>query len=82
MHLLTEIPWFSFSIFRKGIVHCVKFKTKKESNETDEEYEKPDVTPECADVVGDMNDQYAELDDPRFAGYEIPIENQSRNLSF
>ena len=60
-----------FHIFRKGIDPCAKFKKEEDSSKANKDYELPNTPP--TNVRDDKNDQYAELDDPYLAGYEIPI---------
>ena len=60
-----------FHIFRKGIDPCAKFKKGEDSSKANKDYELPNTPP--TNVRDDNNDQYAELDDPYLAGYEIPI---------
>ena len=57
--------------FRNGIDPCARFKKGEDSSEAKKDYELPN-TP-AGNVTDDVNDQYAELDDPNYAGYIKPV---------
>ena len=48
---------------------------RQDPNQTNQDYEQPTVTAETLVTNDDSNEQYAELDDPNFAGYKNQISN-------
>ena len=54
---------------------CATAEPTKGPNQTNQEYEQPAVTAETVVTNDDTNEQYAELDDPNFAGYKNITSN-------
>ena len=65
---ILEINQYFYSNSRKGIDPC-----SRAVPSTD--YEQPNPPPETTHANEDTNDQYAELDEPQFAGYRNQISN-------
>ena len=58
---------------RKGWDPCARAGPRQDPKQIDQDYEQPTVTAETTVTCEDTPDyQYAELDEPNFAGYKKP----------
>ena len=64
---------FFYLNFRRGIDPCARAIPSTGSSETVQVYEQPNSPTETAHANETANDQYAELDEPQFAGYKNQI---------
>ena len=73
-HFISIFSIIFLVLFRRSIELCQR-KPKADKKEENQDYEKAKAPVDSAKIDDDVNDQYMELEDPKFAGYMNQVTN-------